>query len=132
MRLRFRFNVAWLLLLITAVALFLGYAESRRRHIVREHRALRSEGVTLQDLSDTWWPESQYAVLITFRPAGPGMVSQHRSRYAVAEAIKRYRDWHARLKSIGVEIVQLSVYGAHGKQELVILDDPDDLADMIE
>lgn len=127
MRFRFRFSVASLLLLVTATALLLGYTEWRRRDVIRKYEALRAEGLTLQPLSGTWWPKGPPTALIMFRPRGSNMLSHHRSRYTIAEAIARYRDWHARLKNIGVNVVQLGVFGAHGNQELILLDDPNDL-----
>jgi len=42
----FRFNLAALLMLVTAIALFLGYAQWRRQSILREAEALETRGFT--------------------------------------------------------------------------------------
>src|SRR6185436_14982073 len=105
MRVRVRFTT--LFLLFTAVALFFGYAEWRRRDIIHKYDALRAEDLTLMPLSGSWWPQAPPVALIVFRRSGSNMLSHYRSRYTVEEAIARYRDWHARLKDIGIPVVQL-------------------------
>jgi hypothetical protein len=110
-RRRVRFSLAMLLAAVTVCALFLGYAEWRRRWMVAEHAALVAEGVTVPPLSGSWWPQPPPAVLIIFRPSRvrPGTFNQNRSSFTTDEAVLRARDWQARLRRLGVPTVQLSV-----------------------
>jgi hypothetical protein len=128
-RRRFRFSLGAMLLAVTACAVFLGYAEWRRRWMVEEYAALRAEGLTLQPLSGTWWPEAPPVALIIFRPSKikPGMLSHYRSYYSADEAVRRARDWQARLRRLGVPIVDLFVGDAKGPKKLTRVNDPDDL-----
>jgi hypothetical protein len=67
--------------------------------------------------------------LIIFRPgsSNPGMLNHNRSQYTVDEAVRRARDWQARLHKLGVPVVQLVVYGPEVPKKLTRVNDPEEL-----
>ncbi len=127
---RFRFSLLGLLLTTTLLALFLGYAEWRRRYVIREYETLRAEGVTISPLSGSWWPVGPPTAIIIFRVSKDSDLTHYRSRYTFAEAEARYFDWEARLKDIGVQTVQLAVHKGGGIDSLVVIEDAADLKEV--
>jgi hypothetical protein len=125
---RFRFSLWGLLLLVTAAALFFGYAQWRRLYITREYGALRAEGVYLAPLEDSWWPAAPHRAVVVFILDGSGKWRHNQNAYSTAEAKRRYLEWEARLKRMGVPSVGLGIQEMDGRESLILPEDLDDYA----
>ncbi len=120
---RFRFRLSALLVLTTAIALLLGYAEWRRLSITREYDSLKKEGVHFSEFKDEWWSTPPRMAVVIVEEDAPGRLLHNDKVYVVSEMQKRFEDWKSRAQGIGVGQVNLGVIQKNGIEMLV---DPDE------
>jgi len=125
---RFRFSLLGLLLTISAVAIFFGYAQWSRLHIRQEYEALKTEGVHFSEFDDSWWVTHPRVSVVVFTVDKPGVLVHNGKSYTVEEARTCYLNWEARVQSMGVGRLGLGLIQQGGRESLIVIDDLDEYA----
>jgi hypothetical protein len=109
---RFRFSLSALLVLLTALALFIGLSQARRRSILKETDALRNAGANVP-ISDTWWDKvwlripDEASVVLSKKP--PGKYEMGQTTNDKENAIKIGQSLQKRLVDLGVRKVTIII-----------------------
>jgi hypothetical protein len=116
-RYRFRFSIAALLLIVTAISLFLGYARWRRQWMLKEIDALRAEGVQVWGIRDAWidhiWMRTPYGADIHYAEVSPTQrqLGHTTYEYLKGEGREHYKSLERRCLDLGVKNVDLGPIG---------------------
>jgi hypothetical protein len=108
-----RFSLKALLILITVVGLFLGYAECRRQFLIRETESLKHLGVYVITNNDHYkpvgfWPATPERAYFGLFVDGPNRIGESIDRvYSVAEAKECYGELMNRIRRLGIKDVQI-------------------------
>lgn len=105
-----QFSLSTLLLVVTGICLFLGFAHWRRTSILRESKELEARGFRLLwsgRSPDAFWPVVPKEAAFEFSELSPEEVEIASVRYSVDEANAYCDPLFARLNRIGVEDVLL-------------------------
>jgi hypothetical protein len=99
-----RFSLKALLILVTAVGLFFGYAQWRRLQLLEECDELVAAGANVR-VEDSWlWPTASDSANVVFRKVGNTFENASKI-YSAAGAIEHFHGLNARLKVLGIEKV---------------------------
>jgi hypothetical protein len=134
---RFRFRLSSLLIVSTAVVLFLGYAQWRRQFLQREAEALLTRDVLVMTNNDFYkpvgfWPPPPEKAFFTVYADGANRIGQGRQTYTVEEAKSRFGELERRSKRLGVRefsICMLHCPECGGADTLYSVDEFDRYAD---
>lgn len=103
-----RFRLSTMLLLITLIGLWLGYAHWRRYSILQEDKELEADGVRLlwaTKPSETIWPVIPPSAILEFSEVSPNEIRIGDGTYTLDEAYVRSDAIMERLHRFGVDFV---------------------------
>jgi hypothetical protein len=125
MRLRGRFSLAALLVLVTVVALVLSLGQVRRQRLLREAKGLRDAGVTVV-LEDDWramvWMPAPRNATLEAEAAGPGKFAFGDATYATADANDQLTLLRHHLGNLGVKHFLVDAASANGSRQQILFD----------
>jgi hypothetical protein len=110
----FRYRLSSILICFTVVALLLGYAQVRRRHLATSFAELKAKGCNAA-FEDHWlWPVAPEEAGVTFREcqgddgytveAGGGAAPEF---MAITQVVERFKSLRAELLKLGVKEVSM-------------------------
>jgi hypothetical protein len=102
-----RYTLATFMLLVTVVAILLGYVSWRKQRMLSAADRFNRANNTVIQLTDSWlWPVPESdSMVIAFTKSATGQLGVHGQQLSVEEAKAHYADFAACLRSIGVKEV---------------------------
>jgi len=102
---RIRFSLASLLIVSTAIVLFLGYAQWRSQRIISQCLELRDEGVDIDAPPETFWPSVPIVATVKFSYVRPGRYESGGKTFSPEQAKRHFRSLDARMRKLGIQQV---------------------------
>lgn len=125
MRIKKRFSLAALFVIVTVAVLLLAFGQIRRQSIMRSVSEMNDAGVKVI-VKDRWWttvwlPTPRNAILEAHQTA-PGQFMIGPSTYSTADANEHITQLRERLKSLGVKQFVVDASALNGSRRQLLFD----------